>query len=96
VHTQDNVTCYYRSDILQAHFTTRNRTRHSVTSIIRALNLQNQATRKYYIRVPVSHFRNFLEPLVCQTEGHLHYIPQEQIPMQNVNTMRYSYLQYKK
>jgi len=90
VHTQDNMTCHFRSDILQAHFTKQNRTRNSVISIARALNLQNKGASKYYIRVPVSHFRKFPEPVVCQTEGSLHYIPQEQIPVQNVNTMRHS------
>jgi hypothetical protein len=83
------MTCHYRSEILQAHFTIQNRTRHSVISIITALNLQKKATSKYYIRVPVSHFRNFPEPVVCQIEDLLHYIPQEQIPVQNVITMRY-------
>jgi hypothetical protein len=57
---------------------------------MRALNFQNKAASKYYIRVPVSNFRNFQESVVYQTEGPLHYIPQVQIIVHNANTMRYT------
>ena len=72
---QDNMTCHYRSDILEEHFIAQHRTHHSVICIIRALNLQNKAASKYYIPVPVRHCSNFQEPVVCQTEGPLLYIP---------------------